>query len=797
MMHMIKMRSTARIAALNYNGKHIPMKNTSHILIPIFVCAIILLTGCGPKYNIHEMDGYSLVNNEGGQTLGYAPSSGVTIIEDRGFAFKDLNKNSTLDRYEDWRLPLDDRALDLIEKMSVEQMAGLMLYSAHQSIPARGRGRFGATYDGKTFEESGAGAEDLSDAQIGFLTADHLRHVLITSVESPAIAAQWNNNAQQLVEGIGLGIPVNTSSDPRHRSNSDAEYNAGAGGRISMWPGSLGIAASFDPELMKQFGEIASAEYRALGISTALSPQIDLATEPRWSRFNGTMGEDPHLAADMARAYVDGFQTSEGIVEIEGGWGYHSVNAMVKHWPGGGPEEGGRDAHFGYGAYAVYPGKNLEDHLEPFTEGAFKLKGATGVASAVMPYYTISNDQDTRYNENVGNAYSEYIITDLLRNKYGYDGVVCSDWGITGDVEAVDMFQGKSWGVETMSVAERHYKAIEAGIDQFGGNNAMGPVIEAYEMGVAEHGENQMRERFERSALRLLRNIFRVGLFENPYLDPAETEQTVGNPDFMKAGYEAQLRSIVMLKNQQMALPVKKQLNVYIPQRYVAGGSDWFGRETPDRWEDPFNLDIVNKYFNVVETADEADFALVGIASPSGGTGFDRGDLEAGGNGYVPITLQYGAYTADDARETSIAGGSPFEDFTNRSYRGKSISAQNSFDLTMVLETREGMDEKPVVIVVNVSNPMVFSEIEPASDAILIHMGVQDQALMDILSGDVEPSGLLPFQMPVNMKTVEEQFEDVPRDMTCYTDSEGNTYEFAFGLNWIGVIDDSRVASYK
>jgi beta-glucosidase len=252
-----------------------------------------------------------------------------------------------------------------------------------------------------------------------------------------------------------------------------------------------------------------------------------------------------------------------------------------------------------------------------------------------------------------------------------------------------------------------------------------------------------------------------------------------------------------MLKNQQMALPVKKQLNVYIPQRYVAGGSDWFGRETPDRWEDPFNLDIVNKYFNVVETADEADFALVGIASPSGGTGFDRGDLEAGGNGYVPITLQYGAYTADDARETSIAGGSPFEDFTNRSYRGKSISAQNSFDLTMVLETREGMDEKPVVIVVNVSNPMVFSEIEPASDAILIHMGVQDQALMDILSGDVEPSGLLPFQMPVNMKTVEEQFEDVPRDMTCYTDSEGNTYEFAFGLNWIGVIDDSRVASYK
>jgi beta-glucosidase len=198
-------------------------------------------------------------------------------------------------------------------------------------------------------------ASDLSDQQKKFLTDDNLRHVLITSVQSPAIAAQWNNNAQALVEAIGLGIPANNSSDPRHGTDSYAEFNAGAGGKISMWPGTLGLAASFDPQLMKQFGRIAALEYRALGITTALSPQIDLATEPRWSRFDGTMGEDPKLATDMARAYVDGFQTSTGADEIANGWGYKSVNAMVKHWPGGGPEEGGRDAHFGYGAYAVYP----------------------------------------------------------------------------------------------------------------------------------------------------------------------------------------------------------------------------------------------------------------------------------------------------------------------------------------------------------------------------------------------------------------------------------------------------------
>jgi len=672
-----------------------------------------------------------------------------------------------------------------------------MLYSGHQAIPSAAGGRFGGTYNGKPFSESGAKASDLSDQQKKFLTEDNLRHVLITSVESPAIAAQWNNNAQALVEGIGFGIPANNSSDPRHGSDSYAEFNAGAGGKISMWPGTLGIAATFDPLMMKQFGEIAAIEYRALGIATALSPQIDLGTEPRWSRFDGTMGEDPNLTTDMARAYVDGFQTSAGAAEISGGWGYKSVNAMVKHWPGGGPEEGGRDGHFGYGEYAVYPGHNLKDHLKPFTEGAFKLEGATKMAAAVMPYYTISFNQDTVNKENVGNSYNKYLITDLLRGKYGYDGVVCTDWMITKDATAIDQFQGKCWGVENMTEAERHFKAIEAGVDQFGGNNEMGPVIEAYKMGVAKYDSAFMRKRFEQSAVRLLRNVFRVGLFENPYLDIAETAKTVGNPEFMKAGYDAQLRSVVMLKNQQKTLPLKKQSKVYIPKKFVPGGRNWFGVETPESWKDAINPEVAKKYFQVVEKPEEADFALVCVDSPKGGVGYSQEDLKKKGNGYVPISLQYSSYKADAARETSIAGGSPMESFTNRSYKGKTILASNTNDMKTVNNTKAKMGTKPVVVVVKVSNPMIFAEIEKSASAILIHMGVQDQAIMDILTGASEPSGLLPFQMPVDMKTVEEQFEDVPRDMKCYVDAEGNTYDFAFGLNWNGIINDKRVAKYK
>ncbi|MDP9041829.1 MAG: beta-glucosidase, partial [Bacteroidota bacterium] len=314
--------------------------------------SIILLSSqpVGQKKQVESEDpGYILVRNPKGQTLGYSNISGVKILKVDGLFFKDLNKNGLLDKYEDWRLPVDIRARDLASKMSIDQIAGLMLYSGHQAIPSMPGPMGKATYNDKPFNESGANAWDLTDQQKIFLTKDNLRHVLITSVQTPEVAARWNNSMQALVEGIGLGIPSNNSTDPRNSTNAGVEYTAGAGGKISQWPESLGMAATFDPSIVQQFGHIAASEYRALGITTALSPQIDLGTEPRWSRINGTFGEDPQLDADMARAYVDGFQTSTDSTEISGGWGYSSINAMIKHWPGGGPEEAGRDAHFAYG----------------------------------------------------------------------------------------------------------------------------------------------------------------------------------------------------------------------------------------------------------------------------------------------------------------------------------------------------------------------------------------------------------------------------------------------------------------
>jgi len=275
---------------------------------------------------------------------------------------------------------------------------------------------------------------------------------------------------------------------------------------------------------------------------------------------------------------------------------------------------------------------------------------------------------------------------------------------------------------------------------------------------------------------------------------------TAGMPEFMEAGYHAQLKSIVLLKNKGKILPlVKKGITVYVPQRYTPATTNWFGRVVPEKTELPINIDILKKYFTVTDDPAKADLGIVFARSPMAGTGYDKKDREAGGNGYVPISLQYRPYKAEHARANSIAAGDPVIDstITNRSYLGKTVLTSNESDLKMIQDTRYRMQGKPLIVVVNISNPMVFAEFEKEVDVIVASFGVQDMALLDIITGAAEPSGLLPVQMPNSMKTVEQQMEDLPHDMDVHVDSEGNKYDFGFGLNWKGVINDARVKKYK
>jgi beta-glucosidase len=736
-------------------------------------------------------DGWVKVTQEGGPVLGYSPDSGVSIIEMDGFAFKDMDRDGELDVYEDWRLDDETRAQDLASQMTLEQATGLMNLQ---------------------FDRSGSSGVLGADTQYQI---EHGVRAFGNNVSSSVeTTVSYVNMIQAYVEALDFGIPIETH----------AETSVSG---ISTWPNNLGMAATFDPALELVRANWYAKEYRALGITSPNLPQIDMSTDPRYNRFAETFGEDPRLVVDMSAAFVNGLQSTFDEEGNDLGWGDESANAVVKHFPGDGTNEGGREAHNegAFGKWNVYPGDQFYTHLLSF-EATFNLEGETKSAAAVMPAYSIFYDEDGEYmgDENVGASYNYYIITELLREELGFDGMICTDYGITTDGV-------NAYGVEGLDVIERHYLLLESGVDQVSMGEGFDALYEAVQRYAANYGEQAALERVQTSAARIIKNSMQIGLFENPYLSAAESATTVGCDEAVDAGYEAQLKSIVMLKNEGDIIGANDasvKPTVYIPLRYNAGAFDFATMSIGKAgFSLPLDASILSKYFNIVTdtvgepsgeggdyvasdviraSAEElaaVDYALVFASSPRS-SGYDKA-----AESYVPVSLQYRPYTANSiyVRQNSISG----EEVTievqdtygaqivntreNNSYYGKSSVASNQAELDLILYAAEHCDK--VIVAVDTTSPFIVSEFEDQVDAILLYFSVSETAVLDIVTGQYEPSGLLPFQMPANMETVEAQYEDVPRDMDCYVDAEGNTYDFAYGLNWSGVIDDERVATYS
>lgn len=768
------------------------------------------------KYTEKEVtDGkttYMLVTNpNNGKTLGFAKNSGVKLIEEVDgqytYAFKDMNKNGKLDEWEDWRVDTDTRAKDLAKDLSINEIAGLMLFSSHERDIEAG----------------------LTEAQKKYLSESNLRAVLNAGSNNTEAAVKWNNEMQAYVESLPCPIPVNFSSDPRSTAGSGDQYsNMISGTDVSLWPSNLGLAATFDKDIMYTFAKDASAEYRAMGITTALGPQIDLATEPRWLRVSGTFGEDVNLATDMTQAYVDGSQSTYDKDGNDLGWGKDSINCMIKHWPGDGVGEGGREAHMNSGKYAVYPGNNFDEHLIPFTEGGLKLKGKTGSATAVMDSYSIGIDKNGNPigGEAVGSAYNKEKMS-ILRNTNKFDGVVCTDWGVTSTPPSAGSGGfGMAWGKEKETIEQRHYDILMNGVDMFGGNNDSKPVVEAYNMMVKNFGEDWARSRFEQSAVRLLKLMLNPGLFENPYLDLNNSLSVVGSKEKKDEGYNAQLSSIVMLKNSNNIISTSdgsaKNKKVYIPMTYAESVPSAFGASKAG-WSQTMTIEAAKNYFKEVVTDNpvkdvngniigyeapdlsDVDLVIVGMSSPNNGTNFSSAGITTDANGkktFYPLSLQYSTYVAKNGRDISIGGDILADGIKeNRSYNGNSSNIYNSYDLTAMLNAKAAVEKTgkhiPIITAIKASNALCFGEFEQFCDAIVVGFSVSDAALFDVITGKFEPKGLLPIQMPKDMNEVEKQLEDVPLDMECYKDSDGNIYDFAFGLNYSGAINDERVEKYK
>jgi beta-glucosidase len=470
--------------------------------------------------------------------------------------FRDLNKNGRLDPYEDPRRPIEERVEDLLGQMTLEEKAGLMFH---------------------TIVEAGRDGELATVARMSPATAQELvatrlmNHFNVHALPEPRLAAQWHNRLQELAEGTRLGIPVSLSSDPRHSFSNNPVVSLNSGG-FSQWPEPIGLGAIGDPALVRRFGEIARQEYCAVGIRLALHPMADLATEPRWARSSGTFGEDAMLSARLIAAYIGGFQ-GEAL-------GQGSVACMTKHFPGGGPQQDGEDPHFDYGREQVYPGKNFDYHLIPF-QAAFD----AGTAQ-IMPYYGIPMGVGL---EEVAFGFNREVISGMLRERYGFDGVVCTDWGLLNDSTIMGRrLPARAWGVEGLSVAERERKAIEAGVDQFGGEACPEVIVGLVRGGLVSE------ERIDQSARRILRDKFRLGLFDSPYVDVEAAAGIVGSAEFVAAGQAAQRRSIVLLKNAGL-LPLEGR-----PRLYVEGVAPG----------------VAADYGEVVADVEQAEVAILRLQAP-------------------------------------------------------------------------------------------------------------------------------------------------------------------------------------
>lgn len=471
-------------------------------------------------------------------------------------------RNDSLPIYRNATYCVNDRVEDLIKRMTIEEKAGQLfqtqLYQGENGTLDQG--------DGKT--------RNSTDNMIGEKYLTHFN--LVGDITDAKQVAEFVNLVQERALETRLGIPVTLSSDPRHHftENIGTGFNAGS---FSQWPETLGLAALRDAELVKKFADIAREEYISVGIRAALHPQVDLATEPRWARLGNTWGEDATLTSELLVAYIKGFQGDK--------IGPYSVTTVTKHFPGGGPMENGEDSHFTYGKNQTYPGNNLQYHLIPF-----KAAIAAG-ARQMMPYY--SRPIGTEY-EPVGFSFNKQIVTDLLREELGFEGIVVTDWGLITDttIAGQDM-PARAWGVEQLSELERATRIIEAGCDQFGGETRPELIVQLVEEGKVSE------DRIDVSVRRLLKEKFLLGLFDNPFVDPDAASRVVGNDYFVRLGNDAQRRAYTLLTNKEEILPLRqadKNTKFYI---------------------EGFNATFLEaRNLTVVETPEEADLALLRINAP-------------------------------------------------------------------------------------------------------------------------------------------------------------------------------------
>ena len=742
-------------------------------------------------------DGYIKITQEGGATIGVADEA--KIIQVDGFAFRDLNGNGKLDIYEDWRLDADTRAEDLANQMDIH-------YCLRQLNSGGWRGSMGgntATED----DDNPVPANQRTDIDEGYTNRIQMNFGQDVSSYVPTF-----NAMQAYAEAANYGVPVLLECETMMCPGPS-------------WPSNPSMAASFKPENAIFVGRAMSRVLRGgYGATKANSPQSDVGTEPTWDRNSGTFCGDPALGRDIANGYISGMQSSwsdDGTEDL--GWGRESMCCNMKHFPGDGAAQYGRNSHGWDGAFDVYPNRNFKANWVPFIDGGLHLTSKTEQVASFMPFYSIAYTEDEEYGEIVAGGFSEYIMN--IGRAYGFKGMYSSDWGIVRD---------RPWGAWDLDGPTRQARVFEAGMCLLVDDSEYDYVDDAYDVMCDDLGQEEADAMIREKIVHIHRNTFNMGIFDWPYLDRERSKELVDSEQYKEEAKRCNLEGIVMLKNKGGVIKeggLGDGAKVYVPAGSSTGFNPFGGSvEVEEGVKLIFSKSLLEKYDIVTDQVDDdgnktadataddlkdVEFAIIKVNGPNqpniGGEMMSVHEQDDQGNTtFYPRTLQYREFTANEENgvEKESIAGCAFQDILKESSKnntenwspyGQSVTASNESELDKVIAIKEKLpSDAKVILCVSASQPcMCFHELEPYGDVIFWAQQNVDDYFMDLVNGDFEPFGLLPWELPKDMKAVYTQASDTPRDMEAYTDSEGNTYEFAFGMNWSGVIDDDRVAKYK
>ncbi|QGU06306.1 Periplasmic beta-glucosidase precursor [Corynebacterium occultum] len=665
--------------------------------------------------------------------------TGKTLKVD-GLEFRDLDGDGSLAPYEDWRLSPEERARDLITRMNTEEKAGMMLIGSHHPgysnfLPEPVEGQLLNENDVWRSHNPITGQEYpkpvlVTSSTDNAINLRHQRHLIVRDNLAPRDLATWTNAVQEVAEKSRLGIPVVFASNPRNHVALVSQFGVNeSAGVFSEWPGELGMAALRDPELMETFGREIAKEWRAGGIHKLYGYMADLASEPRWSRFNGTFGEDTQLVSEYIAAVVRGMQGEKLSAT--------SVATTIKHFPGGGVRYEGHDPHFEWGQDNEYPTENALHtyHLPPFQAAI-----DAGVSS-IMPYYakpvnssapqlreSLWQNPTTQFEE-VAFAYNNTFIEELLRKEMGFEGYVNSDSGV---IDAM------MWGVEELSEPERFARAVKAGTDIFSDMANPEDLLAAVEQGHLKDAD------LDQPVIRILSEMFALGLFENPYVDVDRAAEVIGASAVAEMGAKAQRQSVTLLRDNHDLLPLERYEGTRMVYLYVTGRTR--DAEVQKQFEAAIRGFAASVQF--VAKPEDADVALVWV----------RPEI---------------ALFEDDREGVSLSVD----------------PRENGVDVDQVMEIEKLV---PTILIVNMTNPWLLGEIEPAAGAVVATYEITPENLLKSLAGwDGGPQGKLPLSVPFSHHVIETSPRDVPGKVLhekegnyAYLDRTKQNYTYGHGLTF-------------